>query len=162
MTKAEKTDISSGADLDTFGNKSAFSKNALAKISSLQDALDALAEIGANVEDFADYGDGFSVVKDKNTLAGKPFVIMHWAFKEGTFGAFVICQIVTESGEKLVLMDGSTGILEQLQNVTEARKRNGLANGQFGLIVRNGLRVSNYTYESEGKIVPASTWYLAE
>lgn len=160
---SEKRDASSGAELDLTGNKTVFSDNDLAGINSLQDALDALAGIGATVDNFSEYGNGFPILKDKATLTGKPFVILSWKFHEGTYGTFVSAIVVSESGDKCVLNDGSTGIKDQLEMVTASRVRNGVANTQSGLIVRNGLRSSEYSYsDADGRQIPAVTWYLAE
>ena len=163
MGKAEKLDEGSGAALDLTGNRTVFQDKDLAAIGSLQDALDALAGIGATVDNFNEYGNGFSILRDKSQIAGKPFVALQWKFHQGTYGEFVSALIVTEAGEKAVLNDGSVGICEQLRMVTESRIRNGVANHQSGLIVRNGLRRSDYSYTDEkGNEIPATTWYLAE
>ena len=160
MAKNEKMDAASGAELDLRKNGNVFDDDALAKIGSLQDALDALSGLGATVDSYNEYGTGFSVV-DKQTLAGVPFVILEWRFNNGTYGEFVSCLIVTKDGVKAVLNDGSTGVCKELSMVTASRLRNGVANTQSGLIVENGLKRGDYTYTDEnGKETPATTWHL--
>ena len=161
MPKTEKLDETSGAALVLNQNKAIVGDDILAGIKSAQDAFDVLAEMGATVDDFNDYGNGFALLKDKSQLAGKTFVIIQWKFNPGDYGDFVSAAVVTEAGEKLVLNDGSTGICDQLIGVTAKRVADGIANTQSGLIVRGGLRVSEYTKTDEqGKDYQAKTWYL--
>jgi hypothetical protein len=163
MTTNKKRDKNSGAELEMRGNKRVFDDAALADITDLQSALDALANAGATVDNFNEYGNGFSILRDKAQLSGKPFVVLEWRFNTGTFGEFASALIVTEDGTKCVLNDGSTGIFTQLRMVTDSRERNDVANTQSGLLVKNGLRVSEYTYSDEkGNEIPARTWYLAD
>ena len=141
-----------------------FDEGALAQVTDFATAMSAVEAAVGTVEDISSYGNGFSVVDSKHSLVGVPFVVLQWRFNEGTFGTFVSAAIVTEDGRKLVLNDGSTGIRAQFEMVTAKRTKNGEAATQAGLICRNGLRASDYTYKdaTSGKDVPATTFYLAE
>lgn len=172
--------MSSKTDVVAF---SALTNNELAGITSFNDALALLnarlAEVGGVIESIADYGTGFSLLKDKGELLGKPFIVLAWFFREGEYGdgGFVSAEIVTEDGRKLVINDGSTGIRDQLVGVTERRRSTGLANETVGLAVPGGLTKSDYfRHEGTGEIaraipeggkkgkdgwLPASTYYLA-
>lgn len=131
----------------------------LRNISSFSDAMDAALAMGG-VEDYNDFGTGFSVV-DKASLIGQAFVILEWRFHKGDFGVFVSAAAVTEDGRKVVINDGSTGICQQLLDVTDQRETRGAPNPQANLIVRNGIRASDYTYtDDKGNEIPATTYYL--
>lgn len=138
----------------------------LAAIGTLADALSMLADAGINADDFKDYGNGFTICKDKRTLLGKPLVVIQWRFSKGKYDDdFVSAALITESGEKVILNDGSTGIREQLRTVTKRRLSAGASESaaHAGLTVRNGLTVSEYTYTNEkGEETPAQTYYFAQ
>ena len=170
----EKKDATSGAELDLTGNRNVFDDAALAGITSLDDALSALAGISASTDSIADYGNGFEVCKEKQQLIGKAFVIVQWRFntdaEKTDFGPFVSAAIVTEAGEKLILNDGSTGVYKQLMMVTAKRETDGVANTQSGLICKGGLRESaypakdangNYLYDKNENAIQGTTYYLA-
>lgn len=91
-------------------------------------------------------------VVSKEELVGIPFIITEWEAKTGELGTYVVIRAVTQSNNRIVFADGSTGIKDQL-----------LAFGiqDKPILIHKGLRVSNYTYEDEeGKRIPASTYYL--
>jgi len=132
----------------------------LASIRTIEDAFDTLLGENVEVEDFDDYGPGFSVV-DKSVLVGVPMLLLEWRFVAGDFDGFVSVAAVTQDGRKVIFNDGSTGIRAQLEKVTQSRKAKGNATPQMGLKVMGGLRVSQYTYtDDKGKERPAETYYL--
>lgn len=134
----------------------------LANINGFDSALAALENAGIGYESISDYGTGFSVT-DKEKLVGVPFIALEWRFNTGDFGSFVSAAIVTKTGQKLILNDGSTGIREQFQMVSAKRSADGHKSPQAGLMVPNGLSVSNYNYTDEkGEVRPARTYYLSE
>lgn len=132
------------------------SDDELAKIGSATDAADLLSEYGYTPEDFAEtYGTGFKVLdtKDKGQLVGVDIVILEWAFNDGEQGPFVSCALVAvETGAKLILNDGSTGVLRDMQRVTDSRLGRGATHDQatHGLRVRGGLRRSDYPVAKDG------------
>ncbi len=149
----------------------ALSDDELARINGFDAALAALDHIGATVESYSDYGTGFAVLKDKQRLVGEAFVILEWRFSfskeylgaDGLPAEFVSAYLVTESGAKVILVDGSTGICAQLKAVTERRIGAGHRTPQQGLVVRGGLSASNYTVEdAKGRKSSATTYYLAD
>lgn len=102
-------------------------------------------------------------VVDKETLIGTPFVIIEWRFNDtGKFGTFVSAVFMTEDGKRGVFNDGSTGIAQQLRELSDYREAHNHATPYAGRFVKGGLRVSDYTYVDEkGNDIPARTFYLA-
>lgn len=137
-------------------------ESALAEITSFDDALALVNDVfGGNiVEADKELGTGFAVLDDKNRLIGVPFVAVkmdeHTSDLNGG-GLFVTMHVVTQDGRKFIVNDGSTGICAQVQ---ELWKRKPELIG-LPLMVRRGLRRSDYTYMDEsGKAKPATTFYL--
>lgn len=153
-------------DVAVESNKSTFDD---AQLSSIKDMDSALAALGSvtEVEDWADYGSGFDILENKDNLIGVPFVILEWRFtKSKQFDAtFVSCVVVDEKNNKHIVNDGSTGICRQLEGVTKMRIERDKAYPQTGLVVRNGLRRSDYKtiveVDGKQKEIEAATYYLA-
>lgn len=130
-------------------------------------------DAAANVESWDQVGqlpaDGVGVVNDfvklddKSKLINVPFFARKWWFTDGDMGEFAVVQCVTErpirtdSGEtsKIIITDGSTGVFRQLREYTTRTKGK-----TSGLLVRNGLRVSQYTADTEDGPKLAETYYL--
>lgn len=110
------------------------------EISSYDDALALAAAVHGDVLDIAEeLGTGFVLLKDKNKLSGKEFVLLQWRFTAGDFSkGFVSAALVTKAGEKYIITDGSTGIFSQLMTFSQEHQRFG------GIKVPNGVRVSRY------------------
>jgi hypothetical protein len=161
-------------ETEHYSGTSALTQDELRVISDFRSAMEAVENAtGVPVEDASDYGTGFDVLSTdaKGTLCGVPFVIVEWRFNEGDAGEFVSVSLVTEDGRKLVLNDGSTGIYQQLKEITGERLARGIT-AQTGLAVRKGLRVNEYEYSptlgravKRGESAPdkakAKTYYLA-
>jgi hypothetical protein len=137
----------------------------LRSISTMQEALAALASAGVPVESIDAYGDGAQMAEKAN-LIGVPMLLTSWSFAESDYdkeSVFVIVKAITDQDVKVIFVDGSTGIRAQLWNITEERSANGVEGdaAYSGLICPRGLRVSEYTYtDDKGKSIPASTYYL--
>lgn len=105
-----------------------------------------------------DLGDGFAVLatEDKARLVKVPLIFIDWRFTLGDQGEFVSAHVITKSGDKYIVNDGSTGIYQQLQEYTERTGKEG------GLFASHGLRRSDYTYQdkNDGKMKPATTYYI--
>lgn len=104
----------------------------------------------------SEFGNGFAVLetKDKGQLVGVPFIILDWTLREGDNGDYVSLEIVTQDNRKLIVNDGSTGILKQIRDIAETGDTR-------AIYVKKGLRKSEYTYtDGEGKQKPAVTFYL--
>ncbi len=181
MTEADieqaKAELDASMRGDQVARVSLFSKDELAEIGGFEDAMRLLASKGVAVESVADYGTGFRLVPDRDNgnLVGIPFALLDWQFNPGAFGprGFVSVQIVTKGGDKLILNDGSTGICQQLHDVTDKRTAAGESNAQYGLYAPKGLVHSGYFYnEKSGEIsktpregdgwIKAGTFYLSE
>lgn len=104
-------------------------------------------------------GDGFAVT-DKRLLVGKPMLILSWEDgKNVKFkgNGFTIVRAITKENDKVLFVDGSTGIRDQLTVFQQVSGRTG------GLLAEHGLRVSEYEYtEEDGTVTPAKTYYIAE
>jgi hypothetical protein len=106
--------------------------------------------------------DDFVKLDDKSRLVNVPFFARKWWFTDGDMGEFAVVEcvvsrpVMTPSGEtsKVIITDGSTGIFRQLREVS---KRTGKSTS---LLIRNGLRVSQYTADTEEGPKNAETYYL--
>lgn len=131
----------------------------LSSLTSFEEAMALVQrELGeaAVVDASQAIGDGFKMLDNKDLLCGVEFLAIGWNFTMGDFGEFVAAKVVTRDGQKYVLIDGSTGIYQQISEYSGKTGRMG------GLWVKNGLRKSEYEYEDEstGKLTPAVTYYL--
>lgn len=134
------------------------SPNQLREIHSFDDALRLMEETyGADALALASdvLGDGFALAKSKDQLIGVPCAFISWTESLGDHGPFIAARVVTQDGRKLVITDGSEGIYRQLADFSVAKGRDG------GLIAKNGLRRSDYTYKNDrGEETPAQTYYI--
>lgn len=156
-----------------------FNREQLGAIDSFDAAIAlATAEFGDIVLADAEVGDGFKVATDsdkRTTLSGSPLLLLDWSFRESETGEWVLIHAVQRSDDggvtKWVITDGSTGLCRELKEYEEKTGREG------GMLVRNGLRVSDYYIDPETgtgltkgqvreymiakkKMVEASTVYL--
>jgi hypothetical protein len=140
--------------------------DAMSRIDSLESALQALADAGVVVADTADFGDGFELLKDKDLLLNVPFVVVGYKFAPGDFGdQFVVCHLVTETGKKYIITDGSTGVRAQCElyaskGAQAFKARRGLLRSDFRHINGTVLKVSDPLYNSK-ESEPAKTYYFA-
>jgi len=140
--------------------KSGFSAVELAEISSFDDVarLAGGVENVVNVADVA--GDGFAVLKDKAKLIGVPFVIVSAAEYESSEvkgKTFTSLHVLTRTGEKYIVNDGSTGIHQTVQQMRASNE----GNVPLPMYVPNGLRRSQYEYtDDKGQVKNATTYYL--
>lgn len=111
---------------------------------------------GIEITDQSAFGSGFTLLKEKDQLVSKPFIIVEWRFSLGDHGEFVSALVMTNSGDKFVINDGSTGIYAQLRSITDETGKT------HAHVVRNGLVRSDYEYvDNNGEKHPATTYYLA-
>lgn len=132
------------------------SEDDFAAIGSFGDALNLMADAHVEIVTTDDLGDGFVVVptEDKARLVGVQFIIVNMRVHDGNQGEFVTLHIVTEPGEKLIVNDGSTGILAQCKRYIAAGR-------QRGIVCKRGLTRSDYDYlDDKGVKRPATTYYL--
>jgi hypothetical protein len=133
-----------------------FDPNDLRAMSSFEDAQRILSSyLGAEdaplVDASYEIGDGFTMLDNKDALLDVPFIAVQWRFAPGDYGQeFVIMRVLTQSGDKFVVVDGGTGICDQMRQYTQRTKRT------VGMLVPRGLRKSEYTNE----FGPGTTHYL--
>ena len=137
----------------------------LASISDFASALAVLDDAGIGYESISDYGDGFAVVS-KDKLVDRKFIIVEWRFNDSdkVMGKqFVSAACVTETGEKVIINDGGTGVCSQLAEVSRIREESNSPSPFAGLLVPGGLVKSDYTYtDAKGNETEATTYYLSE
>lgn len=129
----------------------------LASLSTFEEALALLqGKIGEENIKLAseEIGDGFKMLDNKDQLIEVPFLAVSWDFHQGEHGEFVAVKLMTKKGDKYILIDGSTGIRDQLIGYTNKTAL------QAGLFCVKGLRRSDYEYEDEGEMKKARTYYL--
>jgi hypothetical protein len=133
-------------------------------------ATDAYGDPVVSTEEL---GTGFKKIDDKSYLVDKPFLALMWEFHPGDYGdePFVAVHCVTEANEKLIFVDGSTGIRDALQKWSNRSGRQG------GMLCPQGLRDSEFHYcedcktaknkrdthcpDCGTKLTPATTYYIA-
>lgn len=119
--------------------------------------------------------DGFVLLEegDKSKFVRQPLMILDWRFFDGEFGEAVTFRFMTPDGQKYRGNDGSTGIKDQLKQITATRIKEGHKSPQQGCAVRKGFEESVYYVHKDdrhiigrGEAVPenmkvkASTFYL--
>lgn len=165
MTEAEIARAMGG---DVVKTPSLFQDGELADIETFDQLVSLMGDKGIQI-DMADkvLGDGFAILnsEDKGTLVGKTMILIDWRFSNGDMGEFVSIRAAVQMTpgsqdlRKLIINDGSAGIFRDL-------KKFSAATGKYaGLMVKRGLRVSEYDYEWTDKdgVVrrsPAKTFYL--
>jgi hypothetical protein len=112
-------------------------------------------------------GDGFSLLKEKESLENVPFLIIDWneVTDPETTRDYASIRLITTDNRKYRVNDGSTGIYKQLKQI---RDKHGLTTG---IGVPKGLFKSEYFVNKQGEIVAknyegekskATTFYLHE
>lgn len=138
-------------------NIDGFSEDALGELESISDVL---AATGGTIPSAADVlGNGFGILEDKMRLVNVEFIIVKYGehTSEKVKGKkFATIHVITRGGDKYVVNDGSTGIMEQLRKLKEDQGH------VCPLYVPRGLRVSDYEYEdpNTGEVSAAQTFYL--
>lgn len=132
-------------------------KDALAGINDFESAIAAVREQfpDARIATADELGDGFSLLKDKDTILGLPTMFVTWVFSMGDFGEFVSARVIVKypganNFVKYVINDGSTGVYEMLKGLTDKDPDAKL------LYAEKGLRKSDYI----GPEGPATTYYI--
>jgi hypothetical protein len=91
-------------------------------------------------------GDGYERTDNKDRFCDTPLVLVDWTvFMSSEFNQPASSiRIMTFAGEKFRISDGSTGIHKQLEELTAVRVRQGRPTPRQGLILKGGLRKSEY------------------
>lgn len=169
-TVAKAASGATRADDDTLANTVGESLNDLfyteadmRAIHSFEDALKLVTDTVGDILDATDeIGSGFAQLDNKDRLVDTTFIILSFSINDGDFRdaegfqqKFVSLRVVAQTGEKYWFTDGSTGISRQLRDYVEMGGR------KAGLLVKNGLRKSEYTFtDANGNEQPAKTYYL--
>jgi hypothetical protein len=128
------------------------------QIDNIADARNALENAGvAVIASNVLFGDGSEFIQDKSRLVGTPFLVLDWRFiiDEETKREYVNVLVMNPQGAKARFNDGSTGVYQQLKQVTEQA-------GIVAIECRLGLRKSDYTYTNDkGETSKAVTYYLS-
>jgi hypothetical protein len=139
-----------------------FDENVLETFKTMEEVIAYANSIGVNTQDNeADGIFSLDIIDDKDVLAGTPFMLLSWRFNKGTWGEFVSCEIMDNSGNHAILNDGSSGICKQLRDLTDYRTENGHPTPSALRYVKSGVKASRYTHEMEdGTEIQAVTYYL--
>lgn len=139
---------------------SSFTDDQLAEINSWDDLGTAIGLTGLAQVDSSTFGTGYELLEKKDRLVGTPFAILDWAFREGDYDkdrGYVSLIVLTKSGEKWIVNDGSTGIYDQMKGIDKK-----LGGTPTVIKVGKGLRKSEYTFvDDKGVEKPATTYYLS-
>lgn len=145
-----------------FNSETRFDKDQRSAIETWDDALRLAMEEFGTILNIADtsLGDGFRVASedDKRRLIGVPLLLLEWRWVDGDFGDYVSVAAIAQgdNGTKWIINDGSTGIREQVREIETKYGVNG------GVMVRNGLRVSDYNTDLEtGEPLSKKEWIEA-
>ena len=142
-----------------------------ATLNSLKSVDDAVRALGVTDQSDLDWNDSqWILLEDKAKLVGKKFLAVQWKFhqsKEYLNSEFVSVYLITADtidGENtFVINDGSTGICQQLRNLTDTRTEAGHKTPYSGALVKGGLKLSEYdrTDEKGTVIGRGKTFYLS-
>lgn len=95
------------------------------------------------------------ILEDKSRLVGVPFILVYWKFYQGDMGEFASMGILTQSGDRYIVNDGSTGICAQLRELTDKQNIDAM------VACKHGFRFSDYTFTAaDGTEKPARTYYI--
>jgi hypothetical protein len=165
---AAGTDVAEVSDVDLALHRETFTPDTVRAatasykgIDFIPDTWEEVAEaFGGEVLMFE--GSPWKVV-DKDTLIGVPFMIcdvkVSWSTKYDS--PFVNILALTKDNEKIVINDGSTGIMEQMLHMLNKSKR------KAGIVCEGGLRKSDYPVtihdgmSDTDKVIEATTYYIA-
>lgn len=125
-----------------------------------------IESIGLTAEDTVFRASEYDLT-DKNDLVGAPLFIVQWRERvSAEYGTpyVIVHAIRTDTGEKVVFVDGGTGISESLMSETVKREEKGLSGLALrsALSVPKGLTRSDYdahTSPTTGEMIPGGTTY---
>lgn len=132
-----------------------YESDELRAIQSFDDAIALANAVQPVIVAEQEIGDGFALLKNKDRLIGVPLLFLTWRFNDGKYEEkFVTAYVVTNRNEKFIINDGSTGICQQLRELSN-KGRNG------NMLSRHGLSRSDYPYADEqGEMKEATTYYI--
>lgn len=172
----ETAEATPSADVTSvYGGKSAAALRTIDR-AALDDALtfdEAIAETGLSEADLLYVSTPYEILdgKGKSVLINRPFLIRSVRFSQdkASLNEYVVLYIVTRDNALYIVTDGSTGIYQQIVHIVQDRLAKGHPRPLEGILVANGLRVSEYDLNSDnapaqpGDVVTGrgATYYLA-
>lgn len=113
----------------------------------------ATGELGSIPEAFVASPYTVLTNREKDALINRPFYIRAVRFTTDpkTEQSYVIVYGVTEDDFMFIFTDGSTGVYSQLRTEVQARIDDNHPTPYEGILVANGLRVSEYDLNAENK-----------
>lgn len=140
------------------------------KVRSFADAQNLFVNAGFTQADLEFQASVYALLEDKHQLIGVPFLVTEFKFSEskkfknadGVGKSFAIMYVVTQDDAMYTVVDGSTGIRDQLEAIAAERIESNHPDPYKGIAVVNGLRVSEYDYTDPqtGAVSMAETFYL--
>lgn len=126
-------------------------------ITSWEDAQAYFAQEEIEVSVGLEVSDGFERYgeEDKPSLVGTPFIILDWRRLSGDMGMFATVRVLTRDGKRIRFSDGSSGVYQQLLQIEIEREKKGHKALSQGVLVRKGLRASEYyVYKDSREVIP--------
>lgn len=142
---------------------------------SFDDARAYFQSEGIEVSTGLEISDGFVLLDEgeKTRFVGQPLLFIDWRFYDGEFGEAVTFRFMAADGGRFRGNDGSTGIKDQLKEITAIREKEGHKAPTQALAVRKGFQESTYyVHKDDGHVIErgenvpdekkrkASTFYL--
>ena len=152
---------------DSIAKVASFSVEQLGEIANGQSAIELLASVGVVPESVSEYGHGF-VLTDKAELVTRgKLLLIQWRFSTGDHGDMVTVFAMTEHGDKVMFVDGSTGVFRQLQTITDKRSESRPDTATMGLVASLNPRTYQRKDDADrpmtddkGRPLMATTYYL--
>lgn len=121
---------------------------------SFDEAMSAALETGPDATVILDPWEALN--QDKSALVDRPIIVQHVKFMTDaeTHANYVNLFVIRDDGRLFRVTDGSTGIYTQLAGIVSDRLANKHAHPYGPFIFPNGLRVSEYGVDKNGKAVP--------
>lgn len=142
-----------------------------AELNNLATVEDAIKALGVSDLEALTWDDSpWTVLEDKAKLIGKKFLAVQWKFhesKEYVGSEYVSVYVITSDSIDgkfhFIVNDGSTGICQQLRNLTDTRTDKGHPTPSSGALVKNGLKLSEYDrVDAKGTVIgKGKTYYLS-
>jgi hypothetical protein len=176
MVSREVASKTAGTEVATIGRE--LPLTVVQSFTSFDDVENYFASQGIALSSGEEISDGFESTADKDQFINTSLVLIDWhLFESSEFGGQAMTiRAMTLLGGKYRISDGSTGIMQQLMELTEVRLKQNHPSPNAGLIVRGGLSKSVFWVSTDtGKAISeadaeklpkdkkkkASTYYLA-
>lgn len=141
-----KKDVAERPDADVAMRAAELSLNVVQSFSTPDDIERYFQAQGLELSYGQEISDGYEILENKDRLISTTFIIVDWhKFDSAEFNQeATTVRLMTMTGEKLRISDGSTGIHAQLDEIYRARVDAGHPMPNAGVVVKNGLTKSEY------------------